>query len=179
MSHQAGQIPHTLIRVVSSLGKKRPLNPIPVEHFLDEQSRDGPWPSLNREGEQSKDGSSQPLDRDDGKKAPSEDVLLPEGLAAYIEELFSMGRRTADMTLMMDWDIIRFMKDQYKESYSTCRVGHVITLTGDTALKAQATTCQEYMQRTWPTTWRRTLDAIQGACDSTDGFFGGELPSAF
>jgi hypothetical protein len=47
----------------------------------------------------------------------------------------------------MDWSLAEYMRLQYGERFPG--VGAVIVITGS-ALYAQATTCEKYIQQTWP-----------------------------
>ena len=72
---------------------------------------------------------------------------------------------TVTANLDIDWDLLGFMKTQYREN-ATARLGSVITLSG-TVLRAQAATCSEYSQKTWPTQGSNVIMAFQTAIDSS------------
>ena len=69
-------------------------------------------------------------------------------------------------SLMIQWDILGFMKDQFRDNeFTNTALGPVITISGS-AQHAQATTCSEYIRKNWPAHGLKTLDALQDALDS-------------
>jgi hypothetical protein len=66
------------------------------------------------------------------------------------------------------WSIEKFIQDQYREDMP--RFGSVLTLTGS-ALYAQASTCANYIEMTWPSTgtfFLELLDAIYASMVASD-----------
>ncbi|CAI9634166.1 unnamed protein product [Alternaria burnsii] len=73
-----------------------------------------------------------------------------------------------EATFQMRWSIEKFMQDQYREDIP--RFGSVLTLTGS-ALYAQASTCANYIEMTWPSTgtfFLELLDAIHASMVASD-----------
>ena len=69
-------------------------------------------------------------------------------------------------SLEMQWDILGFMEDQYRENdLPNSTLGLVMTLSGS-AQHAQATTCSEYIRQNWPTHGSEVLDTLQNALNS-------------
>lgn len=79
-----------------------------------------------------------------------------------LEELSEL--KTVSASLTMDWDLLGFMKSQYPD-VENAKLGSVITLSG-AVLHAQATTCSEYAQQTWPSHGLGVVMAFQSAIDS-------------
>lgn len=71
--------------------------------------------------------------------------------------------KTARASLVMEWDLLGFLKSQYPE-VDKPDLGSVITLSG-TVLHAQATTCSAYAQQTWPSQGQTVVSAFQSAID--------------
>ena len=72
---------------------------------------------------------------------------------------------TVAVNLHIDWNLLDFMKTQYHDN-GNAKLGSVITLSG-TVLHAQATTCSEYAQKTWPAQGSNVVMAFQTAIDSS------------
>lgn len=75
-------------------------------------------------------------------------------------------RKTTSASLAMDWDLLGFMKSQYPDN-DYANLGSVITLSG-TVLIAQATTCSEYAQQTWPMQGSKVVMAFQSAIENRE-----------
>ncbi len=98
---------------------------------------------------------------------------LSDGMS-YIRKKVLGGLRqseTVRASLAMNWDLLGFIKDQYSDT-KTVDLGSIITLSG-TVLRAQATTCLEYAQKTWPSQARMVISAFQSAIDSREHKFQG------
>ncbi|KAJ2979480.1 hypothetical protein NUW58_g7188 [Xylaria curta] len=63
----------------------------------------------------------------------------------------------------LDWKPSEFFESQFEGRIP--RIGTLVTLTGS-AFYAQATTCAEYLRRTWPATWELFLSSLQSVLDS-------------
>lgn len=69
-------------------------------------------------------------------------------------------------SLNMQWDILSFMEDQYRENdFPNKALAPVITISGS-AKHAQATTCSEYTRQNWPAYGSKVLKALQEALDN-------------
>ena len=64
-------------------------------------------------------------------------------------------------TLHIEWDTIAFLREQYQGA-ELQQIGEVITLTGS-GTEAQAATCAQYVNQTWPTTGEEVLRGFQAA----------------
>lgn len=93
---------------------------------------------------------------------PSNDVLD----IIYHQVYATLGTRKAerhDAFLNVEWDILAFMEDQFRDPESPSAVlGSVITISGS-AQHAQATTCSQYVMQNWTAYGSRVLDALQDA----------------
>ena len=93
---------------------------------------------------------------------PSNDVLD----IIYHQVYATLGTRKAerhDAFLNVEWDILAFMEDQFRDPESpTAVLGSVITISGS-AQHAQATTCSQYVIQNWTAYGSRVLDALQDA----------------
>lgn len=69
------------------------------------------------------------------------------------------------MEFELHWEIGAFMNTQYREKGKQARLGDVITITG-TGTDAQALTCSEYLDQTWPCTGAGLLATVQEALDT-------------
>jgi hypothetical protein len=65
-------------------------------------------------------------------------------------------------TFDIAWDPAEFLKQQEYQENPYSGLGNVIAIVG-TAIDAQATTCAQYMQQTWPLTGIETLRAIEAS----------------
>ena len=74
--------------------------------------------------------------------------------------------KTVRASLAMEWDLLGFMKSQYPDN-ENAKLGSVITLSG-TVPHAQATTCSEYAQQTWPSQGSKVIKAYQSAVESPE-----------
>ena len=63
-------------------------------------------------------------------------------------------------SLVVHWSPFEFMREQYGTRSVT--LGQVLTISGS-QLQAQATTCEDYMRCTWPSSGLRNLELIQRA----------------
>ena len=70
-------------------------------------------------------------------------------------------RQQAHAILYVEWDTIAFLRDQYQGA-KLQQIREVITLTGSGA-DAQAATCAQYVNQTWPTTGESLLREFQAA----------------
>lgn len=61
----------------------------------------------------------------------------------------------------VEWDLLAFLRDEEYENVDTV-LGRVITLTGS-PVKAQATSCLQYLQQTWPSGGHELLNILQEA----------------
>lgn len=57
------------------------------------------------------------------------------------------------------WDIFTFISAQYGTEHPA--IGSVLVLTGS-AVRAQATTCEEYLRTNWPKTGSIFLQIVEG-----------------
>ena len=96
-----------------------------------------------------------------------EDILSVDIMGLIETRVLRLVEKSGTVTanLDIDWDLLGFMKTQYHDNRNA-RLGSVITLTG-TALRAQATTCSEYSQKTWPAQGSNVISAFQKAIDSS------------
>ena len=76
------------------------------------------------------------------------------------------GLKFIPSSLTMKWDPLGFMKSQYPDN-DNAELGSVITLSG-TVLHAQATTCLDYAQQTWPSHGSEVVMAFQSAIHSRE-----------
>jgi len=65
-------------------------------------------------------------------------------------------------TFRILWSPRRFLREQNYQKGERQAIGEVITLTGS-AIDAQAMTCAQYMNQTWPLSGTETLGALQAA----------------
>lgn len=65
------------------------------------------------------------------------------------------------ISLEMQWDLAQFLKSQYVDN-DKAMLGSVITLTGS-ALCAQATTCSDYVLKTWPRHGTKVIALLERA----------------
>ena len=72
-------------------------------------------------------------------------------------------------SLKLQWDILDFMGDQFRDNDSPNRdLGRVITISGS-ARHAQAATCSDYLRQNWPTHGLKILGALQVALNDVRG----------
>lgn len=69
-------------------------------------------------------------------------------------------------SLTMQWDLLAFMKTEFDDN-DDANLGSVITFSG-TVQYAQATTCLEYANQTWPSQGSTVIAAFQSAIDSRE-----------
>jgi hypothetical protein len=67
------------------------------------------------------------------------------------------GELQTKVRFTMNWDILGFMRTQYGEPHHD--IGSIVVLTG-TTLCAQATTCAEYIRKTWPKSGPSFLESL-------------------
>ena len=86
-----------------------------------------------------------------------------EYISQYVDE--ALRRRISSkpeiIGLEINWDLAHFMKSQYVGN-DKAMLGSVITLTGST-LCAQATTCSDYVQKTWPRHGPKVISLLERA----------------
>jgi hypothetical protein len=94
-------------------------------------------------------------------------------ITSKLEDLFgsyysaSKGRRTRyEVYYQIDWNLLGFLRKQQYDTDENSMVESAIVITGS-ALNAQALTCLEYMEMTWPTTGPEILRSLQKALSST------------
>lgn len=73
-------------------------------------------------------------------------------------------------SLVMKWDLAHFMESQYPGN-NKAMLGSVITLTGS-ALCAQATTCSDYVSKTWPQHGPEIIALLERAINNEYGSIG-------
>lgn len=64
------------------------------------------------------------------------------------------------MTYTVDWDLLAFLRGQEYDESADVAIAGAVTLTGSQA-DAQASSCQQYLDQTWPCTGSQTLMLIQ------------------
>ena len=109
--------------------------------------------------------------KSEGKFEPTlrgnEDMLSDDSMdvikTTVLRETERLGKATA--ILHMPWNPVDFMKTQYPDN-GNAKLGSVITISG-TVLRAQATTCSEYAQKTWPVHGLNVIMAFQNAISSS------------
>ncbi|KAH6648607.1 hypothetical protein BKA67DRAFT_661569 [Truncatella angustata] len=74
----------------------------------------------------------------------------------------------ANVIFAVDWDILRFLREQEYEEPNAEAIANAITLTGS-CVDAQALSCSEYLSQTWPLTGSYILLLIQKLLRSPDG----------
>ena len=94
----------------------------------------------------------------------SEDAM--ELIRSQVLNELSLSSSTREKTsLKMAWNLPGFMENQFLASDDDPVLGSVIVLIGS-ALYAQATTCLEYVQRTWPAHGSRLVTMLQEAINN-------------
>ena len=69
-------------------------------------------------------------------------------------------------SLKMQWDVLGFMEDQFRDSdVPNTALGSVVIISGSSK-HSQATSCKEYIAQNWPAHGLEILDALQDALDS-------------
>jgi hypothetical protein len=66
---------------------------------------------------------------------------------------------------MIPWRPLEFLREQNYQKGENQAIGEIITVTGS-AIDAQAMTCAQYMNQTWPLSGVETLGALQAAMAS-------------
>lgn len=69
------------------------------------------------------------------------------------------------LLLVMDWDPLKFIKEQMYEEKPGEVIGKIITLTGS-AQDAQAQTCSEYLSQIWPSAAKQILLLLKDVLSS-------------
>lgn len=83
-----------------------------------------------------------------------------------LEDLLASEAGQYCTSLKIQWDILGFMEDQYRDhDFPNASLGQVITISGS-AQYAQAATCSEYIRQNWPAHGSEILDALQDALDN-------------
>lgn len=67
---------------------------------------------------------------------------------------------TVQMMFKVDWNPVHFVRRQCYQSAPETAIHDAITLTGTTST-AQAATCAQYLQQTWPVTGLEVLELVQ------------------
>jgi hypothetical protein len=83
-------------------------------------------------------------------------------LATLTEHEDDHSLYTYSASLEIIWNPISFLIDQQYQGGEDHAIRTVITLTGS-GIDAQAITCAQYMQQTWPMTGIETLQALEAA----------------
>ncbi|CAG9982282.1 unnamed protein product [Clonostachys byssicola] len=78
--------------------------------------------------------------------------------------------KSSTVVFDLDWDIHAFFEDQAYRNKPEEALETVITLTGS-FLDAQAATCAQYIQQTWPSTGQTITELIKGVLASEDGSY--------
>ena len=93
----------------------------------------------------------------------NEDILSDDSMGLIATKVRRVIPRygTIEATLVIGWDPLDFMKTQYPDD-GNAKLGSVITLSGWVTC-AQATTCSDYAQKTWPTQGLNVIMAFQSA----------------
>jgi hypothetical protein len=63
---------------------------------------------------------------------------------------------------VISWKPLKFLREQSYQKGRKQAIGEIITVTGS-AIDAQAMTCAQYMNQTWPLSGVETLGALQAA----------------
>ncbi|KAH8697125.1 hypothetical protein BGW36DRAFT_296399 [Talaromyces proteolyticus] len=99
--------------------------------------------------------------------APPEPNVIGEIRNAILEALPSSPRisrrkpaKIFDVSFMVDWDPIAFLREEEYAEEPEDAIERVITLTGST-VSAQASTCGRYLRQTWPSTGEQILKLIK------------------
>jgi hypothetical protein len=66
---------------------------------------------------------------------------------------------------LISWRPLEFLREQNYQKGENQAIGEIITVTGS-AIDAQAMTCAQYMNQTWPLSGNETLGALQAAIAS-------------
>jgi hypothetical protein len=78
--------------------------------------------------------------------------------------------KSSTVVFDLDWDIHAFFENQEYSSRPEETLETVITLTGS-FLDAQATSCEQYIHQTWPSTGQIMIELIKGVLGSEDGSY--------
>ena len=105
---------------------------------------------------------------DEDTLSDDEDILWHNSMGLIENKVRGITARQQMIraTLVIEWDLLDFMKTQYP-SDGNAKLGSVVTLTG-TVLRAQATTCSDYAQKTWPAQGLFVIKAFESAIKSGD-----------
>ena len=98
------------------------------------------------------------------KESLPSDVTISLVRSQVLGQIIGLNKNKCLLT--MEWDLLGFMKSQYPDN-DNAELGSVITLSG-TVLHAQATTCLDYAQQTWPSHGSEVVMAFQSAIDSRE-----------
>ena len=72
----------------------------------------------------------------------------------------ALNREIYTAKFEINWRLLDFLREQQYENGEDQDISTIITLNGS-AINAQAATCAQYMQQTWPVTGSETLRALQ------------------
>ncbi|CAH0021594.1 unnamed protein product [Clonostachys rhizophaga] len=78
--------------------------------------------------------------------------------------------KSSTVVFDLDWDIHAFFENQEYSNRPEDTLETVITLTGS-SLDAQAATCAQYIDQTWPSTGHVMIELIKGVLGSEDGSY--------
>ena len=90
------------------------------------------------------------------------------------EKIVGIVRRSERIKLRINWPIFEFFKEQFEEPL-TVSLGSIICINGSGSL-AEATTCEEYINRMWPGIGPTVLSSFTEAIHSRFRAFRGQSP---
>ncbi|ETS81700.1 hypothetical protein PFICI_06702 [Pestalotiopsis fici W106-1] len=99
---------------------------------------------------------------------PKSVEAISRSIASCVPPSSILNSEVQTILFYFDWDLKGFMENQYREAQSSAAIGRVITLTGS-CQDAQALTCAQYLEQTWPMTGKVTLQLIMDLLDSRPG----------
>ncbi|KAI0909693.1 hypothetical protein F4823DRAFT_414976 [Ustulina deusta] len=92
-----------------------------------------------------------------------DDPFKIEEIRSQIELNLPADRAAFAVEFELDWKPFEFFESQFECHIP--QIGSLVTLTGS-VLYAQATTCKDYLERTWPDTWEPLLSVLQSVIDT-------------
>lgn len=91
---------------------------------------------------------------------------IAQRIALLVPPTVISNRELRTVLYELDWDLRGFIQRQYPGEKPSFVVERIITLTGSSR-DAQALTCAQYLDQTWPMTGQITLQLIMDLLDST------------
>ncbi|KAH7163454.1 hypothetical protein B0J13DRAFT_37350 [Dactylonectria estremocensis] len=96
---------------------------------------------------------------------------IREGVLEAVPRIHHVSRsaesQTVEVLYTVEWDALAFFRGQEYEDPPDEVINHAVTLTGSTT-DAQACSCQQFMDQTWPCTGLQTLKLIRHMLQNPD-----------